>query len=62
MPPAINRCEYAREKFIVQALATGWCATGHTVVEERSPGTRSGFAPPNQRRRRGLLQDRLSSA
>jgi hypothetical protein len=45
MPPAIVRCEYARENFVAQALAAGWCATGITLVEERSPGTRSRFRP-----------------
>jgi hypothetical protein len=32
MPPAIIRCEYARENFMAQAPAAGWCATGITFV------------------------------
>jgi hypothetical protein len=45
MPPAIIRCEYASKNFVAQALAAGWCATGITLVDERSPGTRSRFSP-----------------
>jgi hypothetical protein len=45
MPPAIVRCEYARENFVVQALAAGWCATGITRVDGRSPGNEVSVSP-----------------
>jgi hypothetical protein len=40
MPPAILRYEDARENFMAQALAAGWRATGITLIDERTPGTR----------------------
>jgi hypothetical protein len=36
MLPTIVRCDYARENFMVQALAAERCATGITLAEERS--------------------------
>ena len=38
MPPTIVRCEYARENFMAQALAAGWCATGITFVGAEDDG------------------------
>jgi hypothetical protein len=38
MPPAIIRCEYARENSWRQALAAGWCATGIIFVGAEDNG------------------------
>jgi hypothetical protein len=61
MPPAIVLYEYAREDFMVQALATGWFATGITLVEIL-PERGLGFAHPTSDAGRGFPQDRLSAA
>jgi hypothetical protein len=60
MPPTIVLAEYARENLMVQALATGWFATGITLVENALPERGLGFAHPTRDAGRGFPQDRLS--
>jgi hypothetical protein len=62
MPPAIVLDEYAREDFMVQALATAWFATGITLVENALPERGLGFAHPTSDAGRGFPQDRMSAA
>jgi hypothetical protein len=38
MLPAIIRCEYARQNFVAQAFAAGWCVTGITFVGAEDSG------------------------
>jgi hypothetical protein len=44
MPPAIIRCEHARENFMAQALAARWCATGNTFVGAEDNGVISAMS------------------